>query len=298
MAHNQFIQRPDSELQLCTIIRIGHAFSNKWIDRNFLWKAKHRIAIDWTYTNPAPESNCSHILITNTIEDIRVDDKSHQIKFIEQIHSHNGRVAPVIEQVTSIEMNLMRALHTLVPEDGILFIGNSMPIRDFSNVSIANRPDITVFANRGASGIDGLISTAAGLAVSTQRHCTIVLGDLSAIHDLASLLYLKQLSARLRIVIVNNSGGQIFQNLPLSESQYFSPTFDAAHSTDLASITRAMTIESHTVDHVEAIKLIPIPKQPQLQVIELCIDKDSDFLSRQKDNEALCEAIDLIWGQD
>ena len=117
IAHKQLIQRPESELQLCTVIRIGHAFSNKWIDRNFLWKAKHRIAIDWTYTNPAPESNCNHILITKTIEDLRVDDKSHQNEFIEKIHSHNSRVMPVIQQVTSIEMNLMRALHTLIPED-------------------------------------------------------------------------------------------------------------------------------------------------------------------------------------
>ena len=295
MFHNQVARLPNSDLQLQTIIRIGHTFSNKWIDRSFIWNAQNRIAIDWTYTNPSPESNCNHVIVTENLRTIQLNNTNGSNELLRRVNAHNEQAKQIIQNLSSKEMILMRELHGLIPKDGLLFIGNSMPIRDFSNVSSSNRPDITVFTNRGASGIDGLISTAAGLAVSANKHCTIVLGDLSAIHDLASLLFLKALPLRLRIIVVNNSGGQIFQNLPLSKSDYFSPTFDAAHNIDLSIIVQAMNIDTHQVNHVDAIKSIEIPEQPQIQFIELLVDKESEQKARNRDIQALSTAITPIW---
>ena len=163
---------------------------------------------------------------------------------------------------------------------------------------MADRPDIfSGIFNRGASGIDGLLlSTAAGLAVTSQRHCTIVLGDLSAIHDLASLLFLKQLPLRLRIITVNNSGGQIFQQLPLAQSEFFSPNFDAAHSTNFAQIGQAMQIESHRIFNVNALKDISILQDPSIQLIELVVDKDKERLARRQDKHKIQLAA-IVLGQ-
>jgi 2-succinyl-5-enolpyruvyl-6-hydroxy-3-cyclohexene-1-carboxylate synthase len=95
--------------------------------------------------------------------------------------------------------------------DGDLFLGNSMPVRDYDSCGFGGG---RVFGNRGASGIDGNIATIAGVAMAGGRGLTAVLGDLAALHDLNSLPLLRGLPVAL--VVVNNDGGGIFRFLPLN----------------------------------------------------------------------------------
>jgi 2-succinyl-5-enolpyruvyl-6-hydroxy-3-cyclohexene-1-carboxylate synthase len=76
-----------------------------------------------------------------------------------------------------------------------------------------------VYSNRGASGIDGLISTAAGVQRGTARPTLAIVGDLSALYDLNALALLRQASAPLVLIVVNNNGGQIFSLLPTPQSE-------------------------------------------------------------------------------
>ncbi|WP_035581010.1 2-succinyl-5-enolpyruvyl-6-hydroxy-3-cyclohexene-1-carboxylic-acid synthase [Halomonas sp. TG39a] len=99
--------------------------------------------------------------------------------------------------------------------EGQLFIGNSLPARLMNMLGTHRRTPLRVFANRGASGIDGLIATAFGLSCSRAEPTTIVLGDTSALHDLNSLALLKQAAQPLVVVILNNDGGSIFHMLPV-----------------------------------------------------------------------------------
>lgn len=112
-----------------------------------------------------------------------------------------------------------------------LFIGNSSPIRDFDRY--ARWPEglqIQVGANRGASGIDGLIATGAGFANGLERRTTIVVGDLSALHDLNSLALVAASEFPITLIIINNEGGGIFDMLPVSRSQYFEDFFATPHT--------------------------------------------------------------------
>jgi 2-succinyl-5-enolpyruvyl-6-hydroxy-3-cyclohexene-1-carboxylate synthase len=93
---------------------------------------------------------------------------------------------------------------------GKVFLGNSMPVRDFDACAVS---DCRTFGNRGASGIDGNIATMAGIAMAGRQPLTGVLGDLAALHDLNSLPLLRGLPVAL--VVVNNDGGGIFRFLPL-----------------------------------------------------------------------------------
>ena len=111
------------------------------------------------------------------------------------------------------EAQLARRLPELLPESGQLFLGNSLIVRLVD--AFAQLPaGYPVYSNRGASGIDGLISTAAGVQRATARSTLAIVGDLSALYDLNSLSLLRQASAPFVLIVVNNNGGQIFSLLP------------------------------------------------------------------------------------
>ncbi|MBZ5488436.1 2-succinyl-5-enolpyruvyl-6-hydroxy-3-cyclohexene-1-carboxylic-acid synthase [Halomonas aquamarina] len=100
---------------------------------------------------------------------------------------------------------------------GQLFVGNSLPARLMNMLGTYRDLPLRVFANRGASGIDGLIATAYGVSCTHPGPTTIVLGDTSALHDLNSLALLKQATHPLVVIILNNDGGSIFHMLPVPQ---------------------------------------------------------------------------------
>lgn len=111
------------------------------------------------------------------------------------------------------EAQLARRLPQLLPEQGQLFLGNSLVVRLVD--ALACLPQgYPVWSNRGASGIDGLISTAAGVQRAKARPTLAIVGDLSALYDLNSLALLRQVPAPFVLLVVNNNGGQIFSLLP------------------------------------------------------------------------------------
>jgi 2-succinyl-5-enolpyruvyl-6-hydroxy-3-cyclohexene-1-carboxylate synthase len=111
------------------------------------------------------------------------------------------------------EAQVAARLPDLLPEAGQLFVGNSLIVRLVD--AFAQMPaGYPVYSNRGASGIDGLLSTSAGVQRATARSTLAIVGDLSALYDMNSLALLRQVSAPFVLLIVNNNGGQIFSLLP------------------------------------------------------------------------------------
>lgn len=96
-----------------------------------------------------------------------------------------------------------------------LFLSNSMPVRDMDMYSDPAGERVVVGGNRGASGIDGVIASAAGFAVGLGQPVTLVIGDLAFLHDLSSLAMLSRIKFPLRIVLMNNDGGGVFSFLPI-----------------------------------------------------------------------------------
>lgn len=116
------------------------------------------------------------------------------------------------------EAQLAQRVPELLPPEGQLFVGNSLAIRLID--ALAQLPaQYPVYANRGASGIDGLISTLAGVQRGNSRATLGIVGDLSALYDLNALALLRQAPAPLVLIVVNNNGGQIFSLLPTPEAQ-------------------------------------------------------------------------------
>lgn len=108
---------------------------------------------------------------------------------------------------------LLKAL----PDGSILFAGNSMPIRHVDTFDRPSKRNLKFFGNRGASGIDGNVSTALGLTAATLRHVTALLGDITFYHDMNGLLAIRQHELEnITFIVLNNNGGGIFHRLPIA----------------------------------------------------------------------------------
>ena len=151
-------------------------------------------------------------------------------------HTADKRCRDIVTEVLSRASQLSEpaiacVLSERTPSHHGLFLGNSMPIRDMDRYGFwpAER-NITVGANRGASGIDGLVASAVGFAKGIQMPTTLFIGDLSSLHDLNSLALLAQARPPVIIVIVNNHGGGIFDLLPVArQSEHFERYFATPH---------------------------------------------------------------------
>jgi 2-succinyl-5-enolpyruvyl-6-hydroxy-3-cyclohexene-1-carboxylate synthase len=114
------------------------------------------------------------------------------------------------------EGRLFLELQDLLPAETVLFAGNSMPIRDLDTFYGKNDRGIRILCNRGANGIDGVVSSALGVSAAGRR-TVMVIGDLSFYHDLNGLLASRLHALNLTVILVNNDGGGIFSFLPQSE---------------------------------------------------------------------------------
>ena len=135
---------------------------------------------------------------------------------------------------TLAEGKLFPALLDVLPENGTLYVGNSMPIRDLDTFAPAHPRRFRVLANRGASGIDGIVSSALGASAASDGPLLLVTGDLSFHHDLNALHMARGERVGATIVVAHNDGGGIFSFLPAARHAAFERYFGTPHGLDFA----------------------------------------------------------------
>ncbi len=146
------------------------------------------------------------------------------------------RVAAVLDATPFFDGTAVRQTLAAMPENSIVFVGNSMPVRHVDTFDQPSTRPITFFGNRGASGIDGNVSTALGIAAATGCPVTAILGDITFYHDMNGLLAVRQHAPQnITFVVVNNDGGGIFHRLPVAAHE---PPF-----TDLFLTPHGLTFE-------------------------------------------------------
>jgi 2-succinyl-5-enolpyruvyl-6-hydroxy-3-cyclohexene-1-carboxylate synthase len=137
---------------------------------------------------------------------------------------------------------ILRAVVGAVPSEHILTVGNSMPIRDFDMFVAPREGAPRVIANRGASGIDGVVATGVGAALASGRDGTVIVGDLSMLHDLNSLAMIKSTSQSITIIVINNDGGGIFSLLPVVKSVGFEKSFATPHGLSFEHVAACFSL--------------------------------------------------------
>jgi 2-succinyl-5-enolpyruvyl-6-hydroxy-3-cyclohexene-1-carboxylate synthase len=132
------------------------------------------------------------------------------------------------------EGKVIAELGTLLPDGVLLYAGNSMPVRDLDSFLPASPRSLRCLANRGANGIDGVVSSALGASAAQVGPVVLVIGDISFYHDLNGLLAARQHGLDLLVVLLNNDGGGIFSFLPQAESvaDKFEMLFGTPHGLD------------------------------------------------------------------
>ncbi|WP_435363631.1 2-succinyl-5-enolpyruvyl-6-hydroxy-3-cyclohexene-1-carboxylic-acid synthase [Haloarchaeobius sp. DYHT-AS-18] len=132
-----------------------------------------------------------------------------------------------------LEGSVLGTVFAAAPDPATVFVSNSMPIRDADRFGRPREADLTVLANRGASGIDGILSTGLGAGSATDDELVIVTGDLAYYHDMNGLLSLSRCDVDATIVCINNDGGGIFHLLPIEEFEPpFTEQFKTPHGLD------------------------------------------------------------------
>lgn len=154
------------------------------------------------------------------------------------------------------EGKVVHKISGLLPDGSNLFIGNSTAIRDLNIFASTTLNKINVYSNRGASGIDGLISTALGIA-STKRSKNnyMILGDLSFLHDVTGLFASVKYEIPLNIFLMDNNGGGIFDILPISSNEdFFEPYFKTPHNLDLKKLCFAFDANYFAVSNLQQLE--------------------------------------------
>lgn len=183
------------------------------------------------------------------------------------------------------EVQIISEVLNSIPPNSSVMVGNSVPIRDLDLLTSSLKKDITIYQNRGASGIDGVISTASGISSLSKTPMYLIIGDQSFYYDINSLLTIRKLKIPLLIVLINNNCGAIFKFLPIAKhknilDRYFlTPT-----NLDFSKIVQAFGIDYREIktrqELINHIKVSAVRKQPA--VFEIKTNSDSSLSLRNK----------------
>ena len=184
---------------------------------------------------------------------------------------------PLVDRMS--EPGVFAELRELLPDGATLYVGNSMPVRDLDTFFASTGRALRFMANRGANGIDGVLSSALGAGASAEGPIVLVIGDLSFYHDMNGLLAARRHHLNATIVLVNNDGGGIFSFLPQAENAvHFEELFATPHGLDFRSACELYGLGYARVEERASFReaVAGSIRATGVQVIEVRTDRDEN----------------------
>ncbi len=172
------------------------------------------------------------------------------------------------------EGRVFMELQEALPAGATVVAGNSMPVRDLDSFAVSDGKPLRFIANRGANGIDGVNSTALGVAAVSDGPTVLVIGDLSFYHDLTGLWAAKRHGLDLTVVLINNNGGGIFHYLPqAAHEDIFETWFGTPGDLEFEHAVRLFGGDYERIDGWDAFRAALVREAKGLRVLELQTDR-------------------------
>ncbi|NBC66318.1 MAG: 2-succinyl-5-enolpyruvyl-6-hydroxy-3-cyclohexene-1-carboxylic-acid synthase [Bacteroidetes bacterium] len=167
-------------------------------------------------------------------------------------------------------------------EDWNVILSNSLPARDMLTFGESRKNQ---FVNRGAAGIDGVLSTALGIHFSSPNPTCCFIGDLAFLHDSNALYTLQQISDQpFAVIVINNQGGNIFRMLPIYRKKnraipedIYQTYFQTPQKTDISHLAKASGIDYQKIDSLNALQEIEINDFDGAKIIECITDSEASM---------------------
>lgn len=202
-----------------------------------------------------------------------------------------AQLSTAIEEPSCFEGRTIRELQQHIPDNSQLLVANSMTIRDFDYFWFSGESDAVLYGNRGVNGIDGIVSTALGLATNGQP-TYLVTGDLSLFHDLNGLAVAKTHNLNLTIILHNNDGGGIFEYLPQKGTKYFDYLFSTSQGLDYSGAAKLYGCGYTKISSPD--ELVPVlakvSEESGVHIIEIPTDRE---YSRQLHRKYTKVSVDM-----
>jgi 2-succinyl-5-enolpyruvyl-6-hydroxy-3-cyclohexene-1-carboxylate synthase len=189
------------------------------------------------------------------------------------------------------EPGVHAALGSLYADGELVYTASSMPIRDQEAFVAAGPARVRFLCNRGANGIDGLVSSAIGAAAASGRPAWIVLGDLCLYHDMNGLSALRDASSPVRIVVIDNGGGGIFEFLPQAEligRDEFEALFATPSGVSVDRIAGLHGLAHARIDDLDQLRDLP---RESAVIAEVPVDRRDNVAVHRRIADAVAAAV-------
>jgi 2-succinyl-5-enolpyruvyl-6-hydroxy-3-cyclohexene-1-carboxylate synthase len=216
-------------------------------------------------------------------------------RWLEAEAAARGALATALAKLDEpTEPGLHAALGAAHANGDLVYTASSMPIRDQEAFLPPSETDALFLSNRGANGIDGLISSGIGAAHASGRPTTIVTGDLGLLHDLGGLAALREVSTPVRIVVIDNDGGGIFGFLPQADA-LDGDEFEALLGTPRGvSVERAAALFDLPHHRLESLDQLPEMLAAGTGLIEVNVDRGANVKHHRHLTDRALKAIAAI----
>ncbi len=211
-------------------------------------------------------------------------DDAWAVSWIEAADDAWDRVEDALVSADLLEPLLAATLLRTLPPEVALYASSSMPVRDVTSFWPPDALPRRVMVNRGANGIDGVVSSALGAALALDQPVAALVGDVALLHDIGGLLVAALADADLALVVPNNDGGGIFSLLPVADGGsevHFEELFHTSHGVDLADLANGLGVHHRRVEQADELA-DAVAKASGVAVIEVPIDHDAAMKQRQQ----------------
>ncbi|MEE3332085.1 MAG: 2-succinyl-5-enolpyruvyl-6-hydroxy-3-cyclohexene-1-carboxylic-acid synthase [Myxococcota bacterium] len=267
------------------------------VDPDRCWNDAGTLATRWTSCEPA--SLCSAV-----VERLRALPPENRgsspwlADFLEADRAAQRSIESVVtksDRLLSAEVVRELAAGMAADADAWLYVSNSMAVRDVDSFWPVESSPRRVLSSRGASGIDGVTSSALGAAVASGRRVCLLTGDLAFLHDVGGLLAARSLPLRATILVVNDDGGGIFSYLPVAahgEAVEFERLFRTPTGVDLSHAAALVGARWFRVDPAEGAPALRSALRESfacdgLSIVEVPVDRDANVAQHRAIDEAL-----------